>query len=599
VDTNVPLAVDKEAGLVPGRTRARRVALVVCTLAWSFAWTSPGLFGTWVYDDNLMLDNPVYDGWDDIPAVVARTALDYLIPEDSSDRVPRGSETYRPVTMFVLVSTHVIAQSALLHHLVGWALHVVLAGLLLVVLRHTLRREGEPAVVVPWCLAAVFLLHPIGVEAYVWINGRSDVMAGLFVALAALVSLEATSVLPRAPLLRRSGALYLAAFLTSALAMGSKETALGALVGVWAAALIYAWQHPSPMRDSRVLIGATVAAGIGVVAYLLTWYLVQRGGFADPGEGGPILLEPDTRAFAPKLLAIGAGTLLSLEASPMQSYAWLEFRPLAPVEWLGAALGAAFLASLVMRRDGRGLALVTGAILTLLPTVVLIRSLWLGRDRYLYVPLLLLLLAAAPGVSRAVRARSERLRWLPALVWGVVVLGASASTAVASGYYQNQLTWMTSGLRPDTGDPTRYAFAAGEMVENDSPAAAAAFLAEMPPPPWPLPVCMQVLHLTRRMGNEALHDQVLLEAERAYPDSPQPRLHRLHRRLRGGDVDRALGMVPALGDTEYCPEVADILRHAGQAEALTAQHRREIQASRDRLPCVTPSDSPRAATALP
>lgn len=599
MDTDPPSAEGEQHGLVPGRTRARRVALVVCTLAWSFAWASPGLLGSWVYDDNLMLDNPVYDGWDDVPAVVARTALDYLVPEDSTERPTRGSETYRPVTMFVLVTTHVIAQSALLHHLVGWVLHVGLAALLLLALAHTLRREGEPPGAIPWCLATVFLLHPIGVEAYVWINGRSDVMAGIFVALAALVSLEAASVLPRSAALRSSRRLYFGAFLTSALAMGSKETALGALAGVWVAGLAYAWQHPSPLRRWRELIGAAVAAGTGVAAYLLAWYLVQKGGFADPGEGGPILMDPDTRAFVPKLLAIGAGTLLSLEASPMQSYAWLAFRPLAPVEWLGAALGAAFVASLVVRRDGRGVALVLGAVLTLLPTIVLIRSLWLGRDRYLYIPLFLLLLAAAPGLTRAVRARSERLRRLPSLVFAVAVLGASASTAVASGYYANQLAWMTSGLRPETGDPTRYAFAAGEMVENDHHAGAEAFFSEMPPPPWPLPVCMQVLHITRRTGNQALHDRVLLEAERAYPDSPQPRLHRLHRRLRSGDVEGALRMVPDLATTEYCAEVAAILRHAGQAQALTAEHRGEILASRAQLPCVTRSDSPRGAAAPP
>ena len=301
--------MDAHAPVIPGRTRAQRLFLVLGTLAWSFACASPGLFGTWVYDDQRMVDNPVYDGWDDVAAVFSRTALDYLIAPDSTEAVPRGSETYRPVTMLVLVSTHVIAQSALLHHLVGWLLHVTVAGLLLLALRQTLLRAGEPVGCTPWCLATIFLLHPVGVEAYVWINGRSDLMAGVFVMLAALVSLEAGSLEPRSGRLHQPSTLYLAAFVSAALAMGSKETALGALVAVWAAALLSARQHPSPARNRRVLGAATCAAGAGVAIYVIGWYLVQEGGLADPGQGGPILLDPNTRAFAPKLdfARVGAG----------------------------------------------------------------------------------------------------------------------------------------------------------------------------------------------------------------------------------------------------------------------------------------------------
>ena len=320
--------------------------------------------------------------------------------------------------------------------------------------------------------------------------------------------------------------------------------------------------------------------------YVIGWYLVQEGGLADPGQGGPILLDPNTRAFAPKLLAIAAGTLLSLEAAPMQSYVWLAFRELAPIEWLGAVAGVGFMASLVVRRDGRGLALVSGAVLALLPTVVLIRSLWLGRDRYLYIPLLLLTLAAAPLLASAVRRRSERLRWLPAVVFGVVLLGASASTATASSFYESQLTWMTSGLRPETGDPTRYAFGAQEMAKNDRVAGARAFLAEMPPPPWPLVVSISVLNTASAIGDDALYERALVDAERGYPDSPEPRMHRLHQRLRAGEVDTGLRLVPALANTDHCPEVAGILRGAAAAPSLTPEQRRAILSARAGLPCV-------------
>lgn len=456
----------------------------ILVVAVSCAATWVGLSGSWVGDDWHMVHNYLYGDWAELGAVFKRNAASYLFVEDKVG-------PYRPATMLTLIATHLLAPEPWLHHAVGWVLHAATSLLLFVVLRSQVSPapDTEPATndVVAAGLAALFFLHPVHVESYVWINGRSDLLAGFWLA-ALVVWLSQMKAAPRpqwAPLF----VLGLLAFLGAS----SKLPFAIASVAAW-----LAWAIGRPAAQSR-RAGSAIAAGIGVHLTLRAVFAPFQGQL---GTSENVFADPDIWSSVPKLVGKGAAALLSLRAEAMQSLSWVLFGPWSTSDWLGLAFVLLVLGFLISRRDLPGLAYAVGAILSLAPVAIVSGAFWMGFDRYLYMPAILSILAISPYVLRVVsRSRGGRLAFS---VLGVGLLGYSAlQTHAASEAYASQDAYDRALLRDHFDDPSIHFYFARIAARRADQDRLREHLASMPPPPWPRPIIVPTYDLAIKADDEA------------------------------------------------------------------------------------------------
>ena len=172
-------------------------------------------------------------------------------------------------------------------------------------------------------LAALFFLHPVHVESYVWINGRSDLLAGFWLAALAF-SLNQMSRAPREGL-RPVLVLGLVAFLGAS----SKLPFAIAAVAAW-----LAWAIRTRAPQSRVA-GSAIGVGIGAHLILRAVFAPFRGQL---GASENVFSDPAIWLSVPRLTANGTGALLAFRAEAMQSMSWMLFGRWSTFEWLGLAI---------------------------------------------------------------------------------------------------------------------------------------------------------------------------------------------------------------------------------------------------------------------
>lgn len=562
-------AVDTQPGPVasdPSRRGASILAVVCAGVVLVFC-ASPGLTGTWVYDDLRMLENPSYDSLGDALRVWGQTSGDYL--ENAGAPDARGAETYRPLTMMTLVATHAISPTPLAHHLVGLVLHFVTA-LLLYGLLLTLTQGGLGA----RCAAlgaVLFLLHPAAVEAYVWINGRSDLVAGVMCA--------GTLLWTRGQRRTRlgSGSRALVAFLLAFGACSAKETASLAVIGGW---LVFVLGEP-PGRQRWLEPGAAL---LGAMAYGATWFTLGMGEVEHFGHAEPLWADQGIRVFALKQLFLYAGAMGSFRAAPMQSLAWLSQRPLTPSEWF---FGSAFLLGLlvaVIRRRYVPAVFLLVAIGSWLPTVVISRALWFGMDRYLYMPLILTLSACVGPVAEALTEARASMRKLAFGAWALVALTAASGTFVASGFYQDHQTWVFSAIENTPEDPTRYVVSASEFQMNGQPEAGRVALGAIPPPPYPRAVWEQLLKVALQLDMRVEYTEWTLAAVSTFPDDPAIALHGVNAALLAGDATTAIARSGPVANSPFCGELLSTLSRWARSAPPDAARDAVLRTARE-LPC--------------
>ncbi|MBT8452633.1 MAG: hypothetical protein KJO40_11755 [Deltaproteobacteria bacterium] len=448
-------------------------------VAASAAATWVGLSGSWVGDDWHMVHNYLYGDWAELGAVFRRNAASYLFVEDKVG-------PYRPATMLTLIATHLLAPEPWLHHAVSWALHAATSLLLFAALRGQASKasnvEAASSNIAAAGLAALFFVHPVNVESYVWINGRSDLFAGFW--LVALVFWLSQTSRAQRPRWVQLVVLGLVAFLGAS----SKLPFAIAAVAAW-----LAWASRRPAAASR-WAGSAIAGGIGVHLVLRAVFAPFRGQL---GASENVFADPEIWAAVPKLVGKGAAALLSFRAEAMQSLSWVLFGPWSMADGLGLALVLLVLAFLVLRRDGPGLAYAVGAILTLAPVAIVSGAFWMGFDRYLYMPSILALLATAPYVSRAVSRGRE---WRFAL--GVLALGllgyAASQTHAASRAYASQEAYDRALLRDHADDPSIHFYFARIAARHDDEVRLRERLSAMPSPPWPRPIIVPTYDLATK-----------------------------------------------------------------------------------------------------
>jgi tetratricopeptide (TPR) repeat protein len=290
---------------------------------------------------------------------------------------------YRPVTMLSLLLDHTLYGSEpfgyhltvlLLHAAAAWAVYALA------------RRIASPLAAVLG--ASLFAVFPASAECVGWIAGRNDILAGLFSALAAAVFLAAVG-FGRSPrekhvsvrLLGGSAALFLLALL-------SKESAVG-LVPVLAAA---AWAAGLRGRD-------LIAAGVAAAAPIATTFAMRA--VLDPHTAG--------ESFAPGALSPAAAVFWTAAFFPVHLVApfFGSVYRLAPPASATFALGAALLVA-----AGIGLTVKAGP----------------KRRPDLFLSLVWILAAIAAASAAAAwnvtrTPVADRYFYLPAIGW-CVLLGA-------------------------------------------------------------------------------------------------------------------------------------------------------------------------------
>ena len=457
--------------------------MVLAGVSLAAAWS--GLSGTWVGDDWHMVGNYLYADWAELGAVFQRNAAYYLFADE---RI--GAGPYRPITMLTLLGTHLLGPEPWLHHALSWLLHALTAVLLFLVLRHQLAERGASTWAVDVTgivLTACFALHPVQVESYVWINGRSDLLAGLW-----LVVLLLLLELPSTDRVRRLRPVMLA--LVAFLGVGSKlpfAFAAGAGWAAWAMRGRPSW---------RLQAGLAIVGALGL-------HVVLRATFApfdgSVGSSTGIVRDQAVWLAIPKLWADAVWALVSLRAEAMQSLSWALYRPWSFSSILGLVLAVLAVGALIWRRDRSGLAYVIGGMLTLAPVVLVSRSFWMGFDRYLYMPSVLFVLAAGPYVLKLVVAASTTRRARAFAVAGAALLVALAlQTKRASATYSSQAAHDAALVEDHPLDPTVHYYLARAAGRSGDLALLDARLAQMPGPPWPRAIAVPTYELAARIGND-------------------------------------------------------------------------------------------------
>jgi len=454
-------------------------AILLVALSWAATWL--GLSGTWVGDDWHMVHNYLYGDWAELGAVFRRNAASYLFVEDKVG-------PYRPATMVTLIATHLLAPEPWLHHAVSWLLHAATSLLVFALLRSQAPAESngheETNDIVAAGLAALFFLHPVHVESYVWINGRSDLLAGFWlVALAFwLTRMDAA---PR----RGLAQLFVLGFIAF-LGASSKLPFAIAAVAAW-----LAWAMRTRAAQSRVA-GSAIAGGITV-------HLILRAVFApfqgQLGTSENVFSDPAIWSSVPKLVGKGTEALLSFPAEAMQSLSWVLFGPWSTADGTGLAATGLVLGFLTYRRDWPGLAYSVGAMATLAPVAIVSGSFWMGFDRYLYMPSILVILTLCPYVEWAAsRSRAWRIA-LGALGLGLLAY-AAFQTHQASQAYAGQEAYDRALMRDHFDDPSIHFYFARVAARNGNDQLREQ-LSSMPSPPWPKPIIVPMYDLAMKVND--------------------------------------------------------------------------------------------------
>ncbi|MET0343832.1 MAG: hypothetical protein ABW252_22655 [Polyangiales bacterium] len=517
---------------------ARGAALLGVALALVLA-SRPAWTGGPIYDDWLMRESDAMRSLADVLHAFGRTSADYFREVDQN---VVGGVTYRPLAHASLILVQALGGGWLGHHGVSLGLHLGA----LVALFATLARRG-----LAWgavALAALWALHPMHVEAYGWVNGRADVLAGAL--LAALAYALARASLPLA-MLAAMGAVL------------AKETALFAALSLGLAALLPRVGLPerAQVRQRRALALAPLV-GVGLAIAL-------RAACVGLGNVGATALraEPDMLPKLGRLLGEAALHVLVPIPRAMACLAYQLAQPLALPLVALLVVGAVGLGVLAWRRRFRALVLLGGALVTLAPTVVVSSAFWCGFDRYLYMPTLLCVLALPDLCGSAVR--------VPRVLAAVCLSGTLACLALAtyatSTYYRGQTAFMTSllTLRPD--DPSGPLFGALFLSAGGRRQEALQLLAHVPRRGLPRPLASALVTRLAALGERDDALAVLDDMLARYPNDPYAILDRVWTSIQRGDLSSAFAAAERLRtEPGFCEGVVRLLAQGGRRREVDA-----------------------------
>jgi len=487
--------------------RALVAIFAVTVIVSAPAWT-----GSWIYDDWAMAQRNHVDDFGDLASVLQRTSADYM---NASGEAPAGT-TYRPLTMASLIVVHALSPTPLPHHLLSLLMHLATALLLYLTLQ---RLAGERTALL---LTGTFALHPLTIEAYGWINGRSDLVLGIGVGLLTL-GLAYPGKGRIAPVL-----------IGTAVACLAKETGFPASLALLTAFLLPRRGLPTSaaLRVRLAPFGLAVLTMLGCAAPRFFVAKMQ-------GLGAPSLLSD---LFSPglqtRLCALAAESWFVPAPRAMLG---LSFQLAQPLSWSRIVLLIALASVLLLalrRQHFRAAILMASALLLLSPCAVVRHAgMWLGFDRYLYVPTMFACLALADtDLTRGLDAMRERpLLWVvPGLL---TVLGLSSFATAWHYHDQKRFIDAMTSLRPE--DPTGPVYGATWMVTAELAAEQGELLSKLDASKMPASMAFLVAGRLEILGRRRDAIAVVTEVERREIRDPFVIRRLAHLRLLFGEVDAA------------------------------------------------------------
>jgi len=439
-------------------------------LAATLLAAAPALLGDWVYDDRAIPVSQALDDIGDVREAFTRSSEDYFAalrtPGQTASAPVATGVTYRPLPMLSLSLVNVaLGASPLFHHLLGALFHIACVLLL----ARLFRAEGQ---LTPrgWLVVTAFAAHPCFVEAWGWINGRSDVMAGL-----ALLALDA-ALRPLVPTRRYAG-LSLLALITGALC---KETF------VVAAAFVLASAHVRRARQAGAAPRRAWVTTAGLWLITTVAMLAARRAVVGADASNVEFDLMEVFSNAPHLIALGLEALAVPHARSMRLLSWELGTAWTAFQFV--AVTAAVVLALVLLRARRWdrLALLAGAGATLLPALLISGGFWFGFDRYLYMPAILIALASVPDPTE-VPATRRPPRWVSGTVYVAMATVLILTTRKESTAYASQSAFERSMVELRPGDPSGYLNAFRETLARGDQTHARHLLAAMPTIGLPLP----------------------------------------------------------------------------------------------------------------
>lgn len=350
----------------------------------------PAISFDFVWDDRpMMLQSDVIHDVSNLGAVFAhRTA--YAVNSAQHLHNHSGLQTYRPLTIATFMLDSLMFGRA------PWGFHLtsILLHMLVVLVVQVLARQLAPAAPawVPVLAGAWFAVCPFLVEAYIWINGRSDVLATLFGALVVCVHLrarDASSPTHRVRLELLVAALGLACLL-------SKETGIA-----WLATLPLL---PGTRRPTwRTIVGGMIAPTAAVSTYAALRVSALEG----------LHVSADAQLWRAIVIApyVIVEALSEMLAPRYTTVRWLSFE-LRSVGVVGFSVGLIALIGLVggawaaRKRVPSLFYGVALSVVSLAPVALIAADGWPGFGRYVYTAAACI----APGLAVGVFELSQSLR---------------------------------------------------------------------------------------------------------------------------------------------------------------------------------------------
>ncbi len=360
--------------------QARRWAIVGALV--TVAVYAPSLGGDWVWDDVYQIADPTpfHDPWRLVTMDVWGALND------------APSDLYRPLALLSHVPGQVLAPGPLVERLLSLLLHLLHAGLVIVIARGvgaSSRAAGAAAL--------LFALHPVATEAVAWASARHDLLAttcllGGWALIAKRRDAAAGLVLALAPFCKEP--FLLTPVATGVFLLGVGRLAPRALGGSIAGVLAYlgvrsALDLPLPRGGSEELAGALGATGLRFAELLVDPRAADAfplftsrpvAGFAFLGLGAACLVAARGR---PAIAAVaGTALLVAPGAAAAAQNGFLADRYYY-VLWGGTAVAVALAATRLERSRARVPSYVAAVALLLAPFTALRAAEWTS-NRALY-----------------------------------------------------------------------------------------------------------------------------------------------------------------------------------------------------------------------
>jgi tetratricopeptide (TPR) repeat protein len=325
------------------------------------------------------------------------------------------------------------------YHLTNIVLHLIGTLLVFALIRHVLMlgrgRDLEPVGrdLAAFLAATLFAVHPLVTEAVCEPSNRKDLLAMIFGFTAILIAARHDPLTRRGDLAR----LFLIALL-SLLSVGSKE--VGAAFPV---ILFFYWllfRRGEPRRFWFAAVGASVAA---IVAFLLARFSLEHS-VSQVFVEKPVYPDGSLALAAflvqPRIDALYLYNLL-WPAQLCGDYSIYNVRYLPLLVALPVLVIVAAALAWWSRRDFRVLLAVVIMLAGILPASNLMPQYRPAADRYLYIPLVGVVLLVAVGLEHLRLFRRPDRRWLALLPVLIVAAALSVATLGREKVWSSQLAF--------------------------------------------------------------------------------------------------------------------------------------------------------------